>query len=109
MIIKCNECGKEISNTADFCPNCGAKVRKKDANNKILDSVCLLSLVAATFMCLSGAWMIGYAITLFWLVVYQIMYDRKKKDETVDCSNIKKTRNTIFIFFVLQFGIVFII
>lgn len=24
-LIKCNECGKEMSNKADFCPNCGAE------------------------------------------------------------------------------------
>ena len=25
-LIKCKECGKEMSNKADFCPNCGAKM-----------------------------------------------------------------------------------
>lgn len=28
MLIKCSECGKNISNTAKVCPNCGFKKRK---------------------------------------------------------------------------------
>ena len=28
-LVKCKECGKEISNTAKFCPHCGAKLKKK--------------------------------------------------------------------------------
>ena len=27
MLIKCNECGKEISDKATSCPNCGAPVK----------------------------------------------------------------------------------
>uniref|UniRef100_A0AAU8B5B5 Zinc-ribbon domain-containing protein n=1 Tax=Dulem virus 39 TaxID=3145757 RepID=A0AAU8B5B5_9CAUD len=103
-IIKCHECGGEMSDEADFCPNCGAKLKKKDANNKFIDDLCLLSLVAATFLILLGKWYIGYIITLFWLIVYQAMYEKKRKDYTVDCSGIKKTRLTILIFFILQFG-----
>lgn len=29
-LIKCNECGKELSNMAKFCPNCGSAVVKKN-------------------------------------------------------------------------------
>lgn len=28
-LVKCSECGKEISNSAKTCPNCGAKNKKK--------------------------------------------------------------------------------
>ena len=28
-LIKCKECGKEISNKAESCPNCGVKLPKK--------------------------------------------------------------------------------
>ena len=41
-MIKCSECGNEVSTTADSCPHCGAKVKKKEANNKILDLLCFL-------------------------------------------------------------------
>ena len=27
-MIKCSECGGELEQTADFCPNCGTKVDK---------------------------------------------------------------------------------
>ena len=27
-LVKCKECGKEVSTKADACPNCGAKVKK---------------------------------------------------------------------------------
>lgn len=32
-LIKCNECGKEISDKAEMCPNCGAKNKVKLAYN----------------------------------------------------------------------------
>lgn len=39
-LIKCKECGKEISNQAKLCPNCGAPTekfnQKKKTNNKII-------------------------------------------------------------------------
>jgi len=28
-IIKCQECGREISDTADFCPHCGWNLKQK--------------------------------------------------------------------------------
>ena len=38
MLIKCSECGKEISDKAKVCPNCGAKTefaKKKNKDNKL--------------------------------------------------------------------------
>ena len=32
-LIKCEECGKEISDTAKSCPNCGFVLSKKKQNN----------------------------------------------------------------------------
>lgn len=37
-LIKCSECGKEISDKAKVCPNCGAKTNfayKKSKDNKL--------------------------------------------------------------------------
>lgn len=34
-LIKCPECGKEISDTVDVCPNCGFSIKKKGYNKKI--------------------------------------------------------------------------
>lgn len=38
-LIKCNECGKEISDTADKCPNCGCPVKKQPYTVTINDTV----------------------------------------------------------------------
>ena len=35
MLIKCNECGKEISDQATSCPNCGAPVNGAPATPQI--------------------------------------------------------------------------
>lgn len=32
-LIKCQECGKEISEKADSCPNCGFKIKKTEQNS----------------------------------------------------------------------------
>lgn len=37
-LIKCPECGKEVSNTAKACPNCGYKVKAHFDNVKVLDA-----------------------------------------------------------------------
>ena len=29
-LIKCPECGKEISDQAEFCPHCGYPIKKKN-------------------------------------------------------------------------------
>lgn len=40
-LIKCNECGKEISDTLNTCPNCGIEIKTKKSvvkdNNKRFD------------------------------------------------------------------------
>lgn len=33
-LIKCSECGKEISDTANSCPNCGYNIKKEKLNEK---------------------------------------------------------------------------
>ena len=38
-LIKCSECGKEISDKADKCPNCGCPVKKQPYTVTINDTV----------------------------------------------------------------------
>lgn len=50
-LIKCSECGKEISDRASSCPNCGCpidNVSKKRINKKII----IVFLVAILFICI---------------------------------------------------------
>ena len=32
-LIKCKECGKEISDTLNVCPNCGIEIKKANITN----------------------------------------------------------------------------
>lgn len=44
MLIKCKECGKEISDKAKKCPNCGYKF-KKTKNKKLIASISIILLI----------------------------------------------------------------
>lgn len=35
MLIKCSECGKEVSDKANSCPNCGAPVKEDEIQEEI--------------------------------------------------------------------------
>lgn len=106
----CPTCGKQLAYNAETCVNCGFVFQKKVKKNELLDILCLFSLVIASFLCFGGVnfMAVAYLITLVWLIIYQVMYSNAHKDPTIDDSSIKKTRNTICIFFILQFGIVII-
>ena len=43
-IVKCSECGKEISDKADRCPNCGAVNKKKFCQHcgTLIDTDCVI-------------------------------------------------------------------
>ena len=51
-LIKCPECGKEISDTIKKCPNCGYKNKKK-LNKKKFVIICIISLVLLIGGCIS--------------------------------------------------------
>jgi DNA-directed RNA polymerase subunit RPC12/RpoP len=63
MLIKCAECGKEISSNAAVCPNCGNPVKTEDELVKeglkggfklLLIGVGIFLLLAAIFIWLSS-------------------------------------------------------
>ena len=42
-LIKCKECGKDVSTEAESCPNCGAVLKKKKGNtNYVLTGILIL-------------------------------------------------------------------
>ena len=58
-LINCPECGKEISDKAESCPNCGYRLIEENRNNSVLAEKCRtkknrLLLLAVFFFCVSG-------------------------------------------------------
>ncbi len=49
-IIKCKECGSEISNKAESCPKCGAKVNRTHPVFKVIGGILLLLFAVSVFM-----------------------------------------------------------
>lgn len=47
MIIKCDECGHEISDTAEICPSCGKRIREPMKTAGMKPVIILLSLILA--------------------------------------------------------------
>lgn len=63
-LIKCKECGKEISETAERCPSCGCVTNhgEEQKNAKmflLLYVVDFLELGAGVFFLLKGDWIAG--------------------------------------------------
>lgn len=58
-LIKCNECGKEISDTLNTCPNCGIEIKTKknvvkdNNNNKRFDILEIGIIIALSLFTLS--------------------------------------------------------
>lgn len=48
-LIKCPECGKEISDAAKICPNCGRSLRSSTAVPILLGISCLLAVLVTAF------------------------------------------------------------
>lgn len=58
-MIKCRECGKEISSRAECCPNCGAKTRfgEEESEKKQLS----VAMIVYSILCVVGAIVFAYA------------------------------------------------
>lgn len=61
-LIKCKECGKEISDKAKVCPNCGAPLEKGEfhkeltAAKRVLIVVIILLLIVILYFFIKGYW-----------------------------------------------------
>ena len=53
-LIKCEECGKEISEEARTCPNCGVKTAKTKKQNKTISKVVIMVLIIVTLIAIIG-------------------------------------------------------
>lgn len=48
-LIKCKECGKEISDKAESCVNCGCPISKKKSDNNIRNNyLCCFNIINFT-------------------------------------------------------------
>ena len=79
-LIKCIECGKEISDKAKQCPNCGIK-RKKSAKNYIRIMLFIIMGLFSIILLyyIKGTWdVIGYRIDNYneegYLKIYDVIY-----------------------------------
>lgn len=50
-LIKCPECGKEISDTIDQCPHCGYRIKKKNRINRKLFIVPIAIFIIGCVIC----------------------------------------------------------
>lgn len=50
-LIKCKECGKDISDTAKICINCGAKTEKAKLVNKKIKLYGIISIIIILIVC----------------------------------------------------------
>ena len=70
-LIKCPECGKEISDTAKSCPNCGYTIHNKKSFLQFLSdgTNCIISIVINIVLSIIGIAMFskGKSEMLFWV------------------------------------------
>ena len=57
-LMKCKECGKEISSKAEFCPHCGFVYKKQKAGTKKIVLVTLITLFVVGIILVSGVYLI---------------------------------------------------
>ena len=82
-LIKCKECGKEISDQAITCPNCGARTETTQKNEGT--TLCLISLVCTVI----GLFINPFAlISIIALVLAIISITKIKKSISIIVCNI---------------------
>lgn len=101
-LIKCPECGKEISSEADVCPNCGISTRKKKKENGGIRAVCYITDVASFLFAIAGYGNWFTWIPLIWAIGFTI-YCSSKNEEKEDISFYKKLKRENFIVFIVVF------
>lgn len=67
MLIKCSECGKEVSDKANTCPNCGAPIKEDEIKKEIKSSIKIskklaIILIIALSLIIICAFIFGYFI-----------------------------------------------
>lgn len=68
-IIKCKECGKDLSSKAEICPNCGVRVKKKG----------MISKAFRFFEVIGVLIVIGLVIFFGYLMIRNILNENRRK------------------------------
>lgn len=66
-LVKCKECGKEISDKATTCIHCGYPVKKQNANNRLDSKNGKHKVITIVGICI-GTLIASYFI--IWLVIF---------------------------------------
>lgn len=53
-LMKCRECGKEVSSKAEICPHCGNTIKKKLTSVDQLGYGCLMVVIIVAVIALIG-------------------------------------------------------
>lgn len=105
-LIKCAECGHEVSDTTESCPNCGNILKNKIANalkrSTLAKVLCDISCIASLFI------VFGFVIPLLWSFSFYIYY--KNADGRIyDIQWYKKQAKESLVSFVIVLAIQVII
>lgn len=113
-LIKCPECGHDVSDTASKCPNCGYELQ--DTKDEVVLKRCVPVKIICDITCVLSIFLAGGTlITLLWTIGYYI-YCKNADGRVVDLEWYEKqfrySRQSFFIvlfFHLLFFAIVVIL
>lgn len=98
MLITCTECGKQVSENALSCPNCGnVKLGKRSSALKRsmpAKIICDISCVISVFI------MFGFIIPLVWSFAFSI-YSKNANKRVIDTEWYKKQSKESLISFII--------
>lgn len=123
MLIKCSECGKEISDKAISCPNCGNPISQSQQQNvaetkpyiaiahggrakvktPLLDAACIFSLILCAFTIFGIGFMpaIGFVVSVGWYVIFSYRDYEASKDPMQDPSHLENMRRVTLAYLII--------
>lgn len=122
MLIQCSECGKEISDKAMSCPNCGNPVVNQQniitkneqhiiVNTVGLDICFIISMILSSlFGCAPDLKAIlGFVVPILWYALYSIKESTLSKDSKFDTKHLTNMKVISIIWLILNFVLALLI
>lgn len=89
-LIKCPECGKEISNKAESCPNCGYQLKNKDIRQKYNDKENVIK--SGIILCIIGSsLLIGFILIILLSMTMPTTSNMSNANMTINENELKIT------------------